>query len=372
MLVNEDRRHLFHVLDAETLPAEAAVKLAALGITTLAELRDHWAFGNRQLIINFLGESPLRFVSAPPAAMRATRGAGKESSNVVNLLEVGRPGPLVRHPRGVILSAAEMKATATAPESLATATRTASRTAGGAGAHLPRAGARPKVSLIREFPAIRDQKSRGTCVAFASVAFLEFHLSAEAGAAVKRHAEQFVYWRCKRDDGSPNEEGTFVSTARQVLKKRGACLNSTWKYRALPIAHNEGQGPPPKGAKQEALGSRLDHAKPVAAKNPDAIRKRLDAGRPVVLSVKTFPSWDFPSVGQTGEIAMPFPGSNSDGGHAICVVGYELNANVPGGGAFIIRNSWGKSWAKPHGRFGAGYGTLFFEYIKKYGLEAFA
>jgi hypothetical protein len=370
MLINESRRHLFHTIDPATLPVEAAVKLAALGITTLAELRDHWQYGNRQLILNFLGESPLRFVAASATAMLATRGASRGPSNVVNLLEATRTGPLVRHPRGVIVSNEELKAAATMPESLSGASRMATRSARGAVAAA--AGAGPKVSLISKFPAIRNQKDRGTCVAFSSVAFLEFHLSDQNGSAVPRHSEQFVYWACKQDDGIPNAEGTFVSTARQVLKARGACRNSTWKYQPLPIANNESQGPPPATAKAEALLSRWSSAKAVAAKDPAKVRAQLDAGKPVVLAVKTFSSWDYPSVGQTGEIPMPIPGSNSDGGHAICVVGYELNANVPGGGAFIIRNSWGTAWGKPQGRFGPGYGTLFFEYVKKYGLEAYA
>lgn len=368
MLVNDTRRHLFRALDAETIPLEAAARLAALGITTLAELRDHWNYGNRQLMINFLEESPLRFVSAAPSAMLATRGTGAGPSNVVNLLEAGPKKPLVRRPRGVILTPAQMKAPATPPAGLAAATRAGRGRRGSR----PQAGGPPQKSLIGQFPAIRNQESRGTCVAFASVAFLEFHRSAEAGSAVKRHSEQFVYWGCKQDDGEPGMEGTFVSTARTVLAGRGACLNSTWKYKNLPVAHNEGQGPPPKVARQEARTARWAKSKEVAATNPSSICKRLDEGLPVVLSVKTFPSWDFDSVNQTGEILMPVPGTSSDGGHALCVVGYELNSDVPGGGAFIIRNSWGTGWAKPSGRFGAGYGTLFFEYVKKYGLEAFA
>jgi len=234
------------------------------------------------------------------------------------------------------------------------------------------ASPRPSVSLVKQFPVARDQKSRGTCVAFASVAYLEFHLSAQAGAKVARHAEQFVYWACKVSDGMPDREGTFVSTARDVLKRRGACLYRTWKYNPLPVPNNESQGPPPAGAKEEAKQATWKTAKSVAAKDPAAIRGVLDERRPVVLSVLTFPSWDFGVTAETGEIAMPFPGEASDGGHAICLVGYKRNAAVPGGGAFILRNSWGTSWAKPHGRFGAGYGTLSFENVEKYGLEAFA
>lgn len=359
MLITDERRHLYRVLESLSLPAEAGERLAALGITTLDELRDHWTYGNRELINRYIGESPLRLVSAPPAAMLATRSAGGGPSPVVNLFDAGRVRPLVNHARGVLLTPAQQQTAATAPVRLPSATRRAAA---------PRKG----VSLVKKFPAVRDQKTRGTCVAFASVAYLEFHLSEQAGAKVARHAEQFVYWACKVTDGMPDREGTFVSTARDVLKKRGACLHKTWKYNPLPVPNNESQAPPPSGAEDEAKQATWKRARSVAGKDSVAIRGMLDERRPVVLSVKTFPSWDYPTTADTGEIAMPFPGEDADGGHAICVVGYEVNPNIPGGGAFILRNSWGSSWAKPQGRFGAGYGTLYFDYVAKYGLEAFA
>lgn len=360
MLLNADRANLFQNLETSGVPSGALDRLAAIGITTLAELRDHWEYGNRQLIVEYLGESPLRLVSAAPARMLATRGGvGAAGSGLVNLLDAGRIRPLVKHARGVLLSAAERASVAVAPEAIpSVATRRA-------------AAATKTVSLIAQCPPIRNQHERGTCVAFASVGFLEFHLNADGTGAAKRFSEQFVYWGCKNDDDMENTEGTFVSTARQVLKKRGSCLGKTWKYNPLPIPGNESQGPPPGGAKAEAKQF-VFSAKAVAARNPDRIREQLDAGKPVVLSVKTFPSWDYPTTNDTGEITMPIPGEKSDGGHAICVVGYELNSRFPGGGAFIIRNSWGTAWAKPSGRFQPGYGTLFFEYIKKYGLEAYA
>ena len=310
MLLNADRSNLFQNLETSGVPSGALDRLAAIGITTLAELRDHWEYGNRQLIVEYLGESPMRLVSAAPEAI---------------------PSATVRR-------------------AAADSTKT--------------------LSLIAKCPPIRNQHDRGTCVAFATVGFLEFHLNNVAKPA-KRFSEQFVYWGCKNDDGMRNTEGTFVSTARRVLKERGSCLGKTWKYNPLPIPHKESQGPPPDGAEDEAKQF-VFSAKAVAAKNPDRIREQLDAGKPVVLSVKTFPSWDYPTTNDTGEITMPIPGEKSDGGHAICVVGYELNSRFPGGGAFIIRNSWGTTWAKPNSRFQPGYGTLFFEYIKKYGLEAYA
>jgi C1A family cysteine protease len=75
-------------------------------------------------------------------------------------------------------------------------------------------------------------------------------------------------------------------------------------------------------------------------------------------------------VVETGEISLPLPLSQPDGGHAICLVGYEPKPNAPGGGVFLFRNSWNKSWATGS-RYRAGYGTLFFEYVRQYALEAY-
>ena len=64
MQINDERRNLYRVLDGTVLPAGVTDKLARLGITTLDELRDHWNYGNRQLITDYLGDSPLRLVSS--------------------------------------------------------------------------------------------------------------------------------------------------------------------------------------------------------------------------------------------------------------------------------------------------------------------
>jgi C1A family cysteine protease len=103
----------------------------------------------------------------------------------------------------------------------------------------------------------------------------------------------------------------------------------------------------------------------------DGLCNRLDAKEPIVFSVRTFRNWDFQVVHETGEIAMPLPGSTPDGGHAIVLVGYELNPISPGGGAFIFRNSWGKDWGRMRGRHGGGYGTLFFDYVRDNALEGY-
>ncbi len=68
---------------------------------------------------------------------------------------------------------------------------------------------------------------------------------------------------------------------------------------------------------------------------------------------------------------LPLPGEQNDGGHPICVVGYQFDTDVPGGGMFLFRCSWGRAWGKAESGMPPGYGALFFEYVAQYGLGAF-
>ena len=58
------------------------------------------------------------------------------------------------------------------------------------------------------------------------------------------------------------------------------------------------------------------------------------------------------------------------GGHAVCLVGYQDNPASPGGGWFIVRNSWSTNWAS-QSPYGAGYGTIPYQYIANDATEAF-
>ncbi len=336
------------------VPKPALERLAALGINTREELRDYWVYGNRELLIDYLGESPLQFAALRPSA-RLPRGVA-EHKNLINMLDTESPPPLVKKPRGLALTAAQRKRLAEAPEPVSLTKFERPH--------------KPTVFLGDRFPGPRDQGKRGTCVAFATVAYLEYHLYATS-PKTKHHSEQFLFWACKERDRWPGEDGTSLSAARRALKSRGVCLERTWPYDSSPGGPVD-RDPPPDGAKEEARQYLWADTRPLPARTIEVLRSSLDAGKPVVLGVKTFPNWDFPDVADRGKINMPLPKMPPDGGHAVCVVGYEEEEGIPGGGAFIFRNSWGQKWARKHGRFGGGYGTLFFEYMRLYGIEAYS
>jgi hypothetical protein len=80
-----------------------------------------------------------------------------------------------------------------------------------------------------------------------------------------------------------------------------------------------------------------------------------------------FDSWFDLIVEENGEIPIPTPeelnrynqNPNEFGGHAICIIGYDDQAQ-----RFKFKNSWGIDWGTN------GYGTIPYDYIKDYGWDA--
>jgi C1A family cysteine protease len=230
----------------------------------------------------------------------------------------------------------------------------------------------PLVDLIPNMPPIRNQGSRGTCVAFASLATFEHYHMLQGD--YQDIAEQFLYWECKTHDNLPNQDGTWVGVAMDRLQADGCCLEATWPYNPQLDPTNISQGPPPQGAQLEALKFRISVSHLLPPSSVGSIKSELQRQRCVAFSIPVFDSWyRNPAVIQSGDIVMPIPNEIIVGGHAMCIAGYEDLPASPelGGGRFYIRNSWGASWGttSPHG---AGYGTIPYAYIDHYGKEAYS
>lgn len=227
----------------------------------------------------------------------------------------------------------------------------------------------PAVRLLDRMQPVRDQGQRGTCVAFGTVALREFLLGSATDLS-----EQFLYWACKQLDGHPGP-GTYVHTAMTALAEYGVCEEQVWPYNPQPTA-DEGQGPPPPGAERNARQYRLDATRTV---EPNLVvhYKHVLAGEngrngmPVTFGTLVFESWyRSAETHRTGKITLPLPGEPPVGGHAWCVVGYVDRSSVPGGGYFIVRNSWGSRWAHESPE-QAGHALMPYEYVKRYAIEAF-
>jgi C1A family cysteine protease len=225
----------------------------------------------------------------------------------------------------------------------------------------------PSVNLIDKLMApIRNQGQRGTCVAFTSTAALEYYFGRFRNLVGLNLSEQFQYFNMVTSTGQRN-----LMSAFPLLKSSGICQETTWPYYPRPIAGNDTQGPAPAQAATEAGGFRCQEVRQLPPRSVADLQTALQRGRIVGIGIPVYNSWMNSGIVRLyGNITVPLPGEVPQTiGHAVALVGYTDDVDFAGGGYFIVRNSWGNTWA-PRSAFGPGYGTIPYRYITGFNWDA--
>jgi C1A family cysteine protease len=233
-----------------------------------------------------------------------------------------------------------------------------------------------RVSLVDGMPPVRDQGIRGTCVAHACTAVREY-MTGNTGIDL---SEQFLYWAARQHLVLPflkNRPGSLLLYGMKALEKHGVCPETDWPYNPKSVPGDEEQGTPPPEIQQKAQAFRTERHILIWPRDIDHVKTYLAGGYPVAFTVPTFNYWPAVMIRRTGAIRLPLrtegthnPAQWLESAHAVCLAGYQDDDSVPGGGYFIVRNSWSPKWATgcPDG---AGYGWMPYAYLQKYGLTAF-
>jgi hypothetical protein len=226
------------------------------------------------------------------------------------------------------------------------------------------------VSYLDRLPPVRNQGARGTCVAHAAVAVREY-LEIVAGATTDINlSEQYVYWWCKQHDGIPNTDGTYPQVAMNCLQQVGAPQEEAWPY--VPAQKSDvSQGPPPTPIAGGDPAFRTLRTIELNRRDINGIKACLHDGRLVAFAVPVYGSWYYSDATQRwGKIIPPLPGEPSAGGHCMTLVGYQDDPAAPGGGYFLVRNSW-QPWSY-EGVWEPGYGYVAYDYIVRYAQGLFS
>jgi C1A family cysteine protease len=211
---------------------------------------------------------------------------------------------------------------------------------------------------------IEDQGTLGSCTAFAGVGMLEYYQRRAFGKYVDA-SHRFVYKVTRTLGGFEGDSGAFLRTAMGAMTLFGAPPQQYWPY-DVPKFDEE----PPAFCYafaqnfQALTYYRLDPPGTDPAGLVDRIKGHLASQLPSMFGFTCFESLD--AAADSGEIPYPNPDENIVGGHAVVAVGYDNRKRVkhPAGGqtsgAFLIRNSWGKTWGMD------GYGWLPYRYVEDY------
>ncbi len=273
-------------------------------------------------------------------------------------------------------------------------------------AYLPVYGARPaaayrlatlppQVDLRPIMPQVRDQGDRPTCVAFSTVGILDYLYAKGTGAPSKLASPQFLNWLyhgvCKsqlQPESLWIDTGTFTPALLALLREQG---NPSWPYvppglGTLSEGHAKYTKLPPDGAPtwsyeaaaashfSKSLSDKLVAGETFTSQgaafvgvvaNVASLRAALAGEQPVQVAVPIYvPDWYNPPMAQQGHMpeldAAKLADKANIGYHSVVLVGYEPDATAPGGGWFLVRNSWGANWGlKGHCRLSYDYVTSF-------------
>ena len=217
-------------------------------------------------------------------------------------------------------------------------------------AYLPVIKLPKKIDYTPKLSPVRDQGDEGTCVSFACAAGMKEYQELLDYKKLVELSPRFVYSECKKIDGMPQEEGTTIRAAMQVLEGKGVCQEKFWPYQP----HQKDK--PKKGAADNAKKfCVMTYARIL---NFDELRLSLASKGPCVIGVEVFEGM---MKTKTGIVPMPKKNETALGGHAICPVGYDDKKKV-----IKFKNSWSDQWGQK------GYGFLPYDYIERYMMDAWS
>ena len=233
-------------------------------------------------------------------------------------------------------------------------------------------------SLASKMQPVRNQGNVGTCTAFGTISVLESQIPNSD------FSERFLYYYTKENDGHPDSEGSYVRVAISMLAKYGSCLERSCVY----VDDRDALAKQPEPSAVREAEKYRPVGRPIAMnpKSVDQFKAQIAGGRGVAFSVPIFNSSKYSlRFNSEGRFIMRLGLLDKVAGwHAMGAVGFFDNdyllseglEEAPGGGIFLVRNSWGTEWARNnpvanHDGAGSGYALIPYDYIAKYCGEAY-
>lgn len=209
----------------------------------------------------------------------------------------------------------------------------------------------PDVFSCREkMTPVENQGNLGSCVSFGTCACSEYFDKVDL-------SEMWLYDLCKKNDGIPNEEGTYPRVALKMAQQSGICKEQYWNY--IDRYPNNTSALP--GASEDALNHKILS---YAAVDRTQLQRALFEFGPLVIALNLYEN--FMDIEDDG--FMPMPKGALLGGHCMCMTGYLNKKNCFGinTGYIEIKNSWGINFGDK------GYIKVPFKYLPLVFMEAWS
>jgi C1A family cysteine protease len=204
------------------------------------------------------------------------------------------------------------------------------------------------VDLRKWCSPIEDQLNLGSCVGQAIVGAYELMLNKFYPNKFIDLSRLFVYYNARLIDGPEyldEDVGTYIRSGIKSVQKWGVCAETVWPY----LVENFDDAP--------SIQSYEDAEQRIIKKyyrviGNDNIVHALNNEYPVIISIYVYENfYDLENSNQS--TLTPPNNSKFMGGHAVTIVGYDLDKRL-----FLVRNSFGENWGDK------GYFWMPFDYAE--------
>ena len=224
------------------------------------------------------------------------------------------------------------------------------------------------VDLSEEFEKLslppRAQGKRDVCSLFAVTGMANFEFARHQPLDHAPLSEEFLIWAAEQAAGKSREQAMFYE-ALAGLNRYGICNEKLMPY--VPAAHPHEK--PSAQAIHDAHRlaerwhavwiKRWDVKSQLTDQQLTLIKQTLAAHHPVACGMR------WPKNGnEIHKLLHVLPANQVEDGHSILVTGYIDDPQIPGGGKFLFRNSWGPQWGHH------GYGEMAYAYMRAYANDA--
>jgi len=217
---------------------------------------------------------------------------------------------------------------------------------------------------------IYNQGERGTCSVFAVTGLLEFEYANTLGQTVLPLSVEYLNWASNKIVGE-TVDGSYFSDAVKALKKYGICENALFPYY---VQNYTNKVEPSFAAIKDAKKRRGVTAIWIKDWNPSTgmsniqilqVKTQIKNIHPVAIGFR-WPKKDEKYRKIVNGLMIVPPEEGVFDGHSVLLVGFKDDKDIPGGGYFIFKNSYGKEYGEN------GYGKMPYEYVRKYANDGVA
>jgi C1A family cysteine protease len=196
-------------------------------------------------------------------------------------------------------------------------------------------------------PPVYDQGQLSSCTANAIAGAIEFD-QIKQGVKVFVPSRLFIYYNERDMEGDAgSDSGAAIRDGVKSIGSQGVCAETEWPYDETKVADKPSAQCYAAAAECEAISYQR-----LASKNLNQLKGCIASGCPFVFGFTVYDAFETDEVARTGELSIPGPEEQTQGGHAVLAVGCDDATQ-----RFTVRNSWGEDWGLK------GYFTMPYAYL---------